>query len=97
MTKLPIDLPMRTMTAKVSVGAHERLKALAEKHGFLIQDVLSACLLHMPEVQLVELLKTQKERVDALPKAVRGMLRNLEKLSDAERAMLRDILGPDEK
>jgi hypothetical protein len=93
MTKLPIDLSLRTMTAKVSVGAHERLKQLADKHHAKMQDVLSACLLHMDEDRLVEILDAQEAAVDGLPKAVKAMLRNVDKLSDAERALLKDILG----
>jgi hypothetical protein len=97
MTKLPIDLPLKTMTAKVSVGAHDRLKALADKHKLKMQDVLSACLLHMPEDQLVAILKIQEERLAALPPALRQMLKNIDQLSPADRQSLRDILGPDEK
>jgi hypothetical protein len=93
MTKLPIDLPLKTMTAKVSVGAHARMKELSDKHCIKMQDVLSACLLHMPEAQLLSIIETQKERLAAMPPAVRKMLKNIDTLSDADRAMLRDILG----
>lgn len=93
MKKLPIDLPLRTMTSKVSIGAHERLKQLAAKHGARMSDVLSACLLHMPEEELVRILAEQGRALDALPKSVKGLMRNLDKLDDAEKKMLRDVLG----
>ena len=93
MTKLPIDLPLKTMTAKVSIAAHDRLKELADKHDARMSDVLSACLLHMDETYLATILALQKEMIDRLPKAVKGMLRNVDKLSDEDRALLRDILG----
>ena len=93
MTKLPIDLALKTMTSKVSVGAHERLKDLAAKHDAKIQDVLSACLLHMPEDLLVRILAEQQAVLDKLPKPVRNMLRHADQLTDADRAMLREILG----
>jgi len=93
MTKLPIDLPLKTMTTKVSVAAHQRLKALATKHNARMSDVLSACLLHLPEGVLVELLERQKDMVGKLPRVVRGMLTNVDKLSPAVRALLRDILS----
>jgi hypothetical protein len=92
MTKLQIDLPIKTMTTKVSHGAHARLKHLSEKHGFLIQDVLSACLLHMPEDELVRILTQHKVALDALPKAARAVLKNLDALSDEERAELKKLL-----
>jgi hypothetical protein len=90
---LPIDLPLRTMTSKVSLGAHERLKKLAGEHGARMSDVLSACLLHMPEAQLAKILAEQKKAIDNLPKSVKGLMRNMDKLSEAEKKMLRDLLG----
>lgn len=90
---LPIDLPLRTMTSKVSLGAHERLKRLAEKTGARMSDVLSACLLHMPEAELERILAEQKKAVDGLPKSVKGLMRNLDRLSDQEREMLRQLLS----
>jgi ABC-type transporter Mla subunit MlaD len=47
----------------------------------------------MDEDRLVEILDAQEAAVDGLPKAVKAMLRNVDKLSDAERALLKDILG----
>lgn len=93
MTRLPIDLSLKTMTAKVSVGAHARLRHLSEKHHAKMQDVLSACLLHMEEDKLVEILDAQEAAWDALPRSVQIMLRNVDKLSDDEKKLLKDILG----
>lgn len=90
---LPIDLSMKTMTNKVSVGAYDRLRELAEKHGFKIQDVLSACILHMPEDKLVKVLTEQQKKLDTLPKPMKAMLKNIDKLSEKDRAMLRDMLS----
>lgn len=90
---LPIDLSMKTMTNKVSVGAYDRLRELADKHGFKIQDVLSACILHMPEDKLVKVLTEQQKKLDTLPKPMKAMLKNIDKLSEKDRAMLRDMLS----
>lgn len=92
MNKLHIDLPIKSMTTKVSVGAHTRLKHLAEKHGFLIQDVLSACLLHMPEDELVRILTEHKVALDSLPRAAKAVLKSLDQLSEDERKELKKLL-----
>lgn len=92
MTKLRIDLAIKTMTTKVSVAAQARLKELAEKHGFLVQDVLSACLLHMPEDLLVRILTEHRTALDQLPKATKAVLKNLDKLTDAEREEIKKLL-----
>lgn len=91
--KLLIDLPLRTATTKISLGAYERWKKLAEKYGARMSDVISACLLHMPEEELARILVEQKKAVDGLPKAVKGLMRNLDKLSDDERDMLKKLLS----
>lgn len=91
--KLPIDLPIKSMTTKISVGAHDRLKDLADKHGVRISDVISACILYMPEDKLAQVLADQKIVLDALPKSVKGLLRNVDKMTDEERVMLRGILS----
>lgn len=92
-TKLPIDLPIKSMTTKVSVGAQERVKLIATSHGFKLQDVISACLLHMPENDIVRIVEAQQKAVGRLPKAVKGLLRNVDKMTDEEREMLKDILS----
>lgn len=93
MKKPPIELTVTTMTTKVAPAAQARLRELASKHGARISDVVSACLLFMPEEDLARILAEQKATLDALPKAVRGMVRNLDKLSEEDRAMLRDLLS----
>lgn len=90
--KLLIDLPLRTMTSKVSLDAHARLKALAKKYSARMSDVLSACILHMPEEELARIITEQKRAVDGLPKDVKGLLRNLDKLDDEQKKMLRELL-----
>jgi cupin superfamily acireductone dioxygenase involved in methionine salvage len=92
MKKLQIDLPIQSMTNKVSVAAHTRLKHLAEKHGFLIQDVLSACLLHMPEDELVRILTEHKEALEEMPAAAKAVLKNLDSLTKADREALKKLL-----
>lgn len=91
--KLPIDLPIKTMTTKVSVAAQDRLKLIAKSHGFKIQDVLSACLLHMPEDDIVRIVEDQQAIIAKLPKSVRALLKDADNLSDADREMLRDLLS----
>lgn len=93
MKKLPIDLPVKSMTSKVSVGAQEHLRELAKKYDARISDVLSACILHMPEDRLAQVLAEQKKALEGLPKSVKGLLRNADSLTDEERAMLRDVLS----
>lgn len=93
MKRLPIDLTLVTKTTKVSAAAWERAQELKAKHGVRLSDIVSACLLYMPEEKLAEVVEEQSKLVDGLPKVVKGMLRNVDKLSDEERAMLRDILS----
>lgn len=93
MKRLPIDLSLKTVTTKVSTKAWERAQLLKEKHGVRLSDIVSACLLYMPDEELDRIVKEQSEAVEALPKVVRGMLRNLDRLSDEDRAALRDILS----
>lgn len=81
------------MTAKVDPAAQARLKELAARHGARVQDVLSACLLFMPEDLLAERLKERAEQIEALPKPMRQLLKDLDKLSPADREALKDILG----
>lgn len=90
--KLLIDLPLQTMTSKVSPDAHARLKMLAKKYSARMSDVLSACLLHMSEKELARILVEQKRAVDGLPKDVKGLLRNMNKLDDEQKKLLRELL-----
>ena len=90
--KLPIDLPIKTMTSKVSVEAHARRRMIANSHGFLLQDVLSVCLLHMPEDDIVKLLEEQARILDGMPKSVRAVLKYAEGMSYEQRQMMSDAL-----
>lgn len=92
MKRLPIDLPMRTLSTKVSVGAYERVRKLKDETEYRMSDIVSACLLYMPEDKLIAILEEQSKVVDALPKSAKGILRNIESMSDEDRKILRDIL-----
>lgn len=92
MNKLPIDLPLRSVSTKVSVAAWDRAQELKDKLGCRLSDVVSAALLYIDEDKLRAIMTDQQAAIDALPKSVKGLLRNLDKLSDDERRMLRDLL-----
>jgi len=92
-TKPPIDLVIKTMSCKVSAGAQERLKLIANSHGFKVQDVISACLLYMPEDEIVRVIEQQSAVLQQLSPEAISMLRKIDKLSDAERSLLRDQLS----
>lgn len=92
MTRLPIDLSLKTVTTKVSVDAWLRAQTLKAKYTARLSDIVSVCLLHMPEAEIERLLQEQAAAVGKLPKAVRGVLSNMDRLSDDEREMLRDAL-----
>ena len=89
MKRLPIDLNLVTKTTKVSSKAWDRAQELKKKHDVRLSDVVSACLLYMPEDLLEEIVKKQSDAIDGLPKPVVGLLRNLDKLSDEEVEMIR--------
>lgn len=91
--KLLLELALKTVTTKVTPAAWERAQALKQKTGKRLSDVVSVCLLYMPEDELVRLLAEQDDAIDKLPKAVKGLMRNLDKLSDAEKKMLRELLS----
>lgn len=92
-TKPPIDLVIKTMSCKVSAGAQERLKDISERNNLKIQDVISACLLYMPEDKIVSILQQQSAALQQLSPEAISMLRKIDKLSDAERSLLRDQLS----
>ncbi len=92
MTRLPVDLALQTVTVKVSKDAWERAQKLKSKFGVRLSDVVSVALLYIPETDMERVLNEQKTLVDNLPKSVRGMLRDVDKLSPAERKAIRDIL-----
>ena len=84
MRRIPIDLSMTTKTTKVSVKAWDRVLEIKERHDVRVSDIVSACLLYMPEDELEKILKQQADAIDSLPKSVKGMLRNLDRISDEE-------------
>lgn len=92
MKRLPIDLSLKTVTTKVSAAAWDRAQELKAKHDCRLSDIVSACLLYMPDEEIARIIAEQNEAVERLPKSVRGLLRNLDKLTDDERAMLRGLL-----
>ena len=88
----------KTVSANVSIAAIERVDALATKLGVRKSDIYSVCLLHMPEEEIASRIAGQIEAINALPKAVRGLLRSIDKLDEAQRKLLIDALsGPVEK
>lgn len=93
MNRPPIDLRLKTVTTKIAPSAWDRAQALKELYGVRLSDIVSACLLFMPEEELGALLARQKSAVDGLPKPIRGMLRNIDKLTDDEKAFLKEILS----
>ena len=93
MSDLPIPLTLKTVSTKVAPQAWERVDALASKLGVRKSDVVSACLLYMPEDELKAKLDEQSAALEALPKAVRGLLRTVDKLDAAQRKVLIDALS----
>jgi hypothetical protein len=93
MTNIPLELALKTVSTKVTPAAWERAQALKDKTGKRLSDVVSACLLYMPEDKLIEILEQQDKAVAALPRSVRGMMRDADKLSDDEKKMLIDMLS----
>lgn len=92
-TDLPIDLPTKTLSAKVSVNALKRLKRIASEHKLKIQDVISVCLLHMPEDEIVRIVSEQEASLESLKPEVRSILRKVDGMSDEDRRTLREILS----
>lgn len=93
MTDLKLELTLKTVTTKVTPAAWDRVDELAKKMGVRKSDIVSACLLFMPEEELARILAEQAAAVGKMPKFVQGLLRNMDKLGDAERKILRDVLS----
>jgi hypothetical protein len=91
MKRLPIDLTLKTVTTKVTPKAWDRAQELKDKHNVRLSDIISICLLYMPEDRLAQLIKEQDEAVEKLPKSVRGLLRDWDKLTEDQKAMLKDL------
>lgn len=92
MKRLPIDLSLKTVTTKVSTQAWERAQELKLRHDCRLSDIVSVALLYIDEDQLGEILKEQNRAIEALPKSVKSLMSNLDKLTDVDREMLRDLL-----
>lgn len=92
MKKLPIDLPLRSVSTKVSVAAWERAQFLKDQLGCRLSDVVSAALLYIDNATLEKVMADQKAAIDALPKPIRTLLKDLDSLSPEDRAALKDLL-----
>ena len=90
---LPIELNVVSKTTKVTPRAWKRAQDLAHKHGVRISDIVSLSLIYMDEAELVKLIEQQRQIVDAMPKAMRGLLRNMDKLDAKQRAELKKLLS----
>lgn len=86
----PSELVMKTMTCKVSVAAQDRLKLIAKQNKLKVQDVVSVCLLHMPESEIVRLVEELNAQYSS---EARAMMRKLDKLTDEEKSVLRSLLS----
>lgn len=95
MIELPIPLNSKTVSTKVAPSAWDRVDELAARLGCRKSDVVSIALLYLPEEVFIAQLDAQKAIIDALPKAVRGLLRHMDKLDEAQRKLVIDALsGP---
>lgn len=92
MKKLPIDLALKTVTTKVSVGAWEHAQDLKVRVGCRLSDVVSAALLLLTTERLQAIMNLQQKALADLPKPVQALLKNIDQLSDADRQALRDLL-----
>lgn len=98
MTDLPIQLTLKTVSTKVAPAAWDRVDALAAQFGARKSDIVSACLLFMPEAEIKRVLDEQAAAMDALPKPVRGLLRHIDKLDAKQRQLVIEALsGPRDK
>lgn len=93
---LKLELALRTVTTKVTPAAWDRAQRLKDKTGKRLSDIISVCLLFMPEDELIQILDEQDTMINAMPKAIRGFLRNADRLSEEERKMLMGILSDPE-
>ena len=92
MTKPLIGLALTTKTTKVTPEAWERANALKDELGCRLSDIVSACLLFMPSDELKRIIAENQAAIDKLPRAVVGAMRNVDKMSAAEKKMLIDVL-----
>lgn len=92
MRKLPIDLALRTVTTKVSVGAWDHAQDLKRQVDCRLSDVVSAALLALTPDKLRAIMSLQTKALAELPKPIQVLLKNLDQLSEADRKTLRDLL-----
>lgn len=93
MTELTIELALKTVSTKVAPSAWGRVDDLAAKFGCRKSDIVSIALLYMPEDEIKAKLDAQAAAIDELPKAVRGLLRHMDKLDAAQRKVVIDALS----
>lgn len=93
MKKLPIDLPLRTVTTKVTVGAWKRAQDLKVAVGCRLSDVISAAIYMLDEQKLRAVIEQQERAMSELPKPTLALLKNIDQLSEADRKTLRDLLN----
>lgn len=94
MKALPIDLSLKTVTTKVATNAWERVQELKrQRPGVRLSDLVSVCLLYMPEAELDRILAEQAGKLASLPKPIQALLKNLDTLTAADREMLRDLFS----
>jgi len=93
MNPLPIDLVLKTVTTKVSAKSWERAKALQEKYEMRLSDILSVALNELDEGKLASVKAEQDAALSKLSKPARNLLKDLDKITDDERAWLRDQLS----
>lgn len=95
MSDLPVELALKTVSTKVAPSAWERVDQIASKLGCRKSDVVSIALLFMDEDAIRAKLEEQARALNALPKAVRGLLRHMDKLDADQRKMVIAALSDD--
>lgn len=87
------SIATKTISAKISLAAVERVDEMSARLGVRKSDIYSVCLLNMPEDQIKSLIEGQVAALNALPKSVRGLLRSIDKLDEAQRNLLIEALS----
>ncbi|SFJ51353.1 hypothetical protein SAMN03159338_1621 [Sphingomonas sp. NFR04] len=96
MTNLPIPLTTKTVSTKVAPDAWGRVGELAARLGARKSDIVSICLLFMDEELIEQKLAEQARALESMPKAVRGLLRDADKLNaDQRRAIIEALSDPE--
>lgn len=95
MSDLPIELALKTVSTKVAPSAWDRVDQLSSKLGCRKSDIVSIALLFMDEDVIKAKLEEQASALDKLPKAVRGLLRHMDKLDAEQRKLVIEALSGD--